>query len=421
MTDGGDPVGGLAEFAAAHGLAFSAGGELPHQAGLLSRDSLAVLATAAGSLPGGAEGTLTHLTYEYRSSDTTRTRELTTVVVEVGESIGFAPYLSDLAGGMHGGPAGVETRTIKLSSGARVQAAEGIDEAWLSELFSPALSDWLARSPDDFGWELTDGVLCASREKHLTGESDLVRLCEDASHLAGALREESLEEVDGGSAGRTAAKAKKTPVQVLVESLLPLVDFEQPPANVVSAQPAFRELVVRHPSTYFIGLFMGLAWALLINVVGGGIFGLLLNIPNPLVAVAIFELIVIGTTTFLSIRHQINSTSRACAAEAFWREYARSRDLELTDPLEFAATHAKVELPGKPQRVLTGLLDGVPGALMITGDGLKRGEKIALVAGPSGPVASADFEASAPGPSAKLLDDYAARLAAELRAVRKPG
>ena len=55
---------------------------------------------------------------------------------------------------------------------------------------------------------------------------------------------------------------------------------------------------------------------------------------------------------------------------------------------------------------------------MITGDGFRRGDVIAIVAGETGPVASADFEVSAPGASAKALDSYVERLAAELRAPR---
>ena len=57
---------------------------------------------------------------------------------------------------------------------------------------------------------------------------------------------------------------------------------------------------------------------------------------------------------------------------------------------------------------------------MVTGDGFKRGEKIALVAGEQGPVASAPFEVSAPGASAAALDSYAARLAAELKSATTP-
>ena len=67
---------------------------------------------------------------------------------------------------------------------------------------------------------------------------------------------------------------------------------------------------------------------------------------------------------------------------------------------------------------MSGGLGGVDGSLMVTGDGLKRGDSIALVAGPAGPVSSAGLEVSAPGASAKALDAYVERLAAELRAAR---
>ena len=80
----------------------------------------------------------------------------------------------------------------------------------------------------------------------------------DAAHLAAALREESLEEVDAGSAQRSRARSKRDPHALLVAQLLPFVQLDEAPANVVAARPAFRDLVVRHPSTYLIGLW---AWA----------------------------------------------------------------------------------------------------------------------------------------------------------------
>jgi hypothetical protein len=120
---------------------------------------------------------------------------------------------------------------------------------------------------------------------------------------------------------------------------------------------------------------------------------------------------VVGWFTF---RHQVRSRTAMLSTEAFWAEYARSHGLRNEDPLRFAATHAKADLPGTPVRVLSGRLGSVEGALMITGDGFKRGDAIALVAGDTGPVASADFEVSAPGISAGALDSYAAKLAAEL-------
>ncbi len=419
MNDAGDRSGelaALAEFAEAHGLTFAKGGDLPREGGLLSRDSLQVLGTARGRLPGGADGTLAFLTYEYRSNDTTHTKRLTAAVVEVPESIGFAPYLAYDPMRLNLVGARVAAKHVEIIEGVKIWADEGIDPAWLRELFSPALSDWLARSPDGFSWELKNGVLAASLDGHRDRDPDLVRVCEDAGHLANAFRQESLEEVSAGSAARSAAKAKPNPETILIERLLPLVEFERPPANVIEARPAFRELVVRHPSTWFVGLFMTLVWSLLVNLIGGGIFGLLLNLPSPLIAVAVFEMLVFSIVGYLTIRREINSRSEKLAREAFWREYAKGRGLVSIDPRTFAATHAKAELPGSPLRVLAGTFDGVDDALMVTGDGLKRGDAIAIVRGPNGPVASADFNVSAPGASVAALDSYVERLAGELRA-----
>lgn len=406
---------GFAEFAKAHGLSAGERPELPAQTDLLCEPDLEIEAAATGTLPGGEPGTVCQLTYEYRSNDTTHTARRTAAILRVPESIGFAPYLAGghLAG-IGGRRYGPGTKKVEVGAG-EVCAAEGVDDAWLAELFSPALAHWLERSPDDFEWELDDGVLAVSREGHLGKESELVRLCEDAAHLAGALREESLEEVESGGAERTAAKAKRDPQELLLERMLPLVNFDEPPADVAASRTRFRELVVRHPSTYFIAIWMTIVWALVINVVGGGIFGLLLNLPEPGRAVLIFEILVLSIVGYLTFRHEINDRSQRLSVEAFWREYARARGLRAEDPSKFAAAHAKAGLPGNPARVLRGNFDGVEGALMVTGEGFKRGDTIALVAGPTGPVASADFDVSAPGASIKVLDAYSARLAEELK------
>ncbi len=418
MSAGGVETGGLAEFAEAHGLLFAERGSLPAKGGLLSRASLVVHATAAGILRPGVEGTIALLTYTYKSDDDTRTKHVTAALVAVPESIGFAPYLADVSARMHGAHAGVGVKTVKPGGDIRIYADDGIDDGWLGELLSPALVDWLARSPDGFGWELADGLLVATLDGHRTGEADLVRLCEDSVHLAGAIREESLEEVDSGAASMSAAKVKENPQQVLISMLAPLIELDAPPENIASALEPSRELVARHPSTYLIGIWMAFVFALGINIIGAGIFGLLLNLPNPLFAVIIFELIVIATTAYFSIRHEINSRSKKLAAEVFWRTFSGDRGLEPLEPRSFSATHAKAELRGAPDRVLVGNLDGVDGALALKGEGLKRGDWIAIVAGPTGPVASADFTASAPGPSRAVLDTYIERLAGELTARR---
>jgi hypothetical protein len=410
MTTAATPLAALADFATAHSLMFGVNVELPREGGLLGRDSLRLHNAATGELPGGESGTVAHLSYEYRSNDSTHTATRTAVILRVPESIGFAPYLGT---GMALG-----TKSLELEGGARVRAADGVDEAWLREVFSPALCDWLARSPDDFEWELSNGVLCVSRDGYLTKEDDLTRLCSDATHLATTIREQSLQEVDSGQASRSAAKRKHDGESTLVRLMLPLVKFDQPPADVTAAQPRFHQLVVRHPSTYFVSVFMTLAITLGVNIIGGGIFGLLLNLSNPGRAVLIFEAIVISVVGYFTLRSQISGRTATLAQEAFWAEYARSRKLRVEDPLSFAATHAKAELPGTPIRVMSGAIGGVDGALMVTGEGFKRGDSIALVAGEQGPTASADFEISAPGASVAALDSYAARLAAELSAQR---
>jgi hypothetical protein len=42
-------------------------------------------------------------------------------------------------------------------------------------------------------------VLCAGRDVYVTDAAALTTVCEDAAHIAGAIREESVEEVEGGS------------------------------------------------------------------------------------------------------------------------------------------------------------------------------------------------------------------------------
>ena len=91
---------------------------------------------------------------------------------------------------------------------------------------------------------------------------------------------------------------------------------------------------------------MTLACMLVVNVIGGGIFGLLLNLPSPGRAVLIFELCLFAIIGFFVLRSQINGTSQKLAIEGFWREYARTRGLRLEDPSAFAADARE----GRPAR-----------------------------------------------------------------------
>ncbi len=404
----------LAEFAAAHGLEYADGVELPATGRLLSEDDLRQNGAATGDLAPGEPGTLCWVTYTYRFNDTTHTVKRTAAVLRVPESIGFAPYLG--AAGL----VALDIKAVELDGGGKVMAAKGVNDGWLAELFSPAFAAWLGRNPDDFQWELSDGVLCVSREDHVTKEFELAALCNDAAHIATTIRDECLEEVETGEAKRTAAKAKEpTGRDKVVSAVLAKTTFDHPPADVEATRAQFREAVVRIPGTYISAFLRTLLWMVAVNIIGGGIYGLLLNLPNPGMAVLIYQGILFVVIGYFVLRSQINGTAKQLAAEGFWQQYAKARGLTFEDPGSFAATHAKAELPGNPVRVMTGTFDGIPGSLLVTGDGLKRGDSIALVAGESGPTATADFDVSAPGPSAAALDQYAADLALDLKT--RPG
>ena len=248
-------------------------------------------------------------------------------------------------------------------------------------------------------------------------KQQLAALCADAARIATTVREECLEEVETGEAKRSAAKTEK-PAKArdrLVDTLISKTTFANPPTDVGSTRPQFREQLLRHPSTYLIAFWMTLLIMLAVNIVGGGIYGLLLNLGNPGRAVIVYQVILFAIIGPLVLRRQVNGLSEELASRGFWREYMRTHALTEQDPTLFAATHAKADLPGAPKRVMSGVLGGVEGALMLTGDGDKRGDVIALVAGETGPTASAAFDVSAPGPSTTVLDDYVTRLAGELR------
>lgn len=162
-----------------------------------------------------------------------------------------------------------------------------------------------------------------------------------------------------------------------------------------------------------------LRWAVLI--------ALALNVPAaalPITAIAndayltlaIFEAVLILIIFFFVFRSQVRKTAKKCAAEAFYRGYAKGREMALEEPRHFAATHVEAKLPFRPDRVLSGPLPGGgEGCLCVLGDGGKRSDRIAVVAGPAGPVAESELEAEPQGLSAKDLDTYLEQLAGEAR------
>lgn len=413
----------LAEFAAAHGLAYADRVELPRQGDLLCRDGK-VEGAATGALPGGATGTLAHFTYTYTYTDSDNhthheERPFTIVVTEIPESIGFLPFmgfsgaaskLSANAGGEDMAP--IEMDKSEVLEHAAAFAYRGTSESWLAQLLSPAMIQWLERSPDDFGFELANGVLCVGRNGYLSDSAALTTCCEDAGHLAGAIREESLEEVETDG-GEIEAARDPDAVDPHMEAALSAVEIDAP-ATPTAAQGNFKSYARRAPATIFGALRFALLLTLLLNVPGAAIPIILLS-EGAYLPLAVIEGALILIVFFFSFRSRVTAAGVKYADEAFYRGYAASRELTLEEPLHFAATHAEAKLPFKPERVLAGVLPGgTNGSLVLTGDGGKRSDRVAVVAGLKGPVAEAELQAEAPGISAELLDGYAERLSAEV-------
>jgi hypothetical protein len=410
----------LRKFAAAQGLTYAASAELPALGDLLSRAGL-VEGAATGALSGGEQGTLAHYTYTYTTTDSdhhteTHHRYFTIVVTQVPESIGFMPAL-----GFHGaesemsgfGAAINESVQVDLGGDAALHGAccyryKGADESFTQQLFSPGLIDWLARSEADLGFELADGVLCTSRKGYIEDATALEGLCADATHLATAIRGESIEEEGTGGA---AAKAAKDPdaEDPRVQAALRQVAVD-PPADINAATLTFRVHVARSPETIWRAFRYAVAIVAILNVPAAAV-PILLALAGAWAVLAGLEVVLVAITFFFVFRKEVRQTAQGSAAEAFYRAYAKSHGLKLEEPLHFAATHAEAKLPWKPDRVLAGSLRGhAEAALCILGDGSKRSDRVALVAGPAGPVAESELEAGPKGLSAKDLDTYLERV-----------
>lgn len=419
----------LSKFAEAHGLAFAQTADLPQEGHVLGHDDGKIEGAASGSLPGGIDGTLLHFTYTYTETDAddhthTVTRHFTLVVTRIPESIGYLPSFGFSSVGSNmsatAGAADMEKVDLPDAEGlknASCCAYKGTSKSWLTQLLSPALIDWLARSEDDFGFELSNGVFCAGRDGYLDDSASLTTLCEEAAHIAGAIREESIEEVGTGGAETEAAKDPDA-ADPQMELALGRVQSGSP-ETVVAAGTEFKGYLRRLPYTYWRALRFGILLTLVLNIPAAAI-PILLAVNGKWAWLAGFELILIALISLLAFRSRVGDQGQKYAAEAFFRAYAKDRELKLEEPLHFAATHAEAKLPFKPDRVLTGPLSGglTNASLALVGDGSKRADRIAIVAGPNGPVAESELHAEAPGISAKLLDSYTANLAKQLSAAQ---
>jgi hypothetical protein len=415
------PAGSLESFAQRNGLAFANATSLPQEGALLSAGG-DQKGAATGKLPGGLDGTLAYYTYATTSTDSdghssTTHHHNTIVVSRIPESIGFAPSLAFRGRSMMSA-LGIQGDTKRVEAvgeaikGAMAFAYKGTSDAWLTQLFSPALVDWLDRSPDDFGFELSGGVLCVARSDYIGGD-ELESLCSDAAHVATAIASECEEAVDSGQAASQGAHSK--PPDPDLEKTLNEVVGAEAPDHLGATTRAFRKHLFASPGTYARALLWGLVVAAILNVF---LLAITINliVANSYGALAIFEGALIGICFLIALRWRVGDKASSLDPEAFFRGYARSRHLQVIDPLQFAATHADARLPFEPDWVFTGTLPGgsSDAALALRGDGMKRSDQIAVIAGPTGPVAATELTATAPGLSAANLDTYSAALEKQL-------
>ncbi|HXF32770.1 MAG TPA: hypothetical protein VN522_14755 [Solirubrobacterales bacterium] len=421
--------GSLETFAKERDLRYRGGGSLPPHGNLLTRDGRAEN-LVEGMLPGGVEGTLAHYTYTYTTTDSeghseTHTRRFTIVVTSVPQSIGFMPSLgfrgpeSEMAG--IGGSLD-EVVQVDLGDDSRLNHArcyryKGAGEVWTQRLFSPAFVDWLARSEPDFGFELADGVLTSGRTGHLTDAARLTTLCEEAAHLTGVIAAESDESSGTGTAAGNAAKDPKANDPRMEEALRAIA--VDPPPSIGAAESVYRRHLARSPRTFIHALSYAIAITLILNIPGAAL-PIVLAVQGAFALLAAIELGLVAIFAFFIFRKDLRESGRKYAAEAFWRSYAEKRGMRLEEPLRFAATHADAKLPFRPDRVLTGPLPGGgEGSFCVYGDGSKRADRVAVVAGPAGPVAESELEAEPQGLTTKDLDTYLEQLAGEDRVAIK--
>jgi hypothetical protein len=160
------------------------------------------------------------------------------------------------------------------------------------------------------------------------------------------------------------------------------VSFSEPPESVQDAIGAYRNIASDRPYVLLSSLF----WAVLI----AGIVGGLIALVSPLVALVAGLVIAVAVFPIARLVHASRyrwgtaSVSRV-GYEAWVREYARERQLELRNRWRFHADHRHLPLPGFADHVLAGPLPGssVEALTISFGDAPEmrsKGEEIVYIA-----------------------------------------
>ena len=439
MQESGNAVG-LRAFADARRLSYSETAILQGDGALLGKDGT-VEGAVTGTLPGGTGGTLAHYRYTEGSGRDRTVRRYTIFVASIPETIGFAPYLAFKSPGgsmpvdRGQGPKRVEPAGAPVKS-FTAYAYDGTSDSWLTQLFSPVLVEWLSQAATGFGFELADGILCVSRDGYLTDSGSLEALCNEAAYIARALEKESQEATDSGSAVIQAARSEAPSPDM--EAAIATVVGDQVPDHVGAMRTPFAHYIYRRPESYLSmsSLTVALIPATLISgyVLLGDVGtrhhhkpastffsgGTLLHPrPGAFVFVGLVLLCCYAVFQGVRIQNEVKDLDRT----AFYRGFARSRGLEMEDPLRFAATHAEAKVPFEPDWVLSGdLPGGTNAALAVKGDGSGRKDRIAIVAGNAGPFVWSQLATKAGSRTLSLadLDYYVNWLSKQLEPGRGP-
>ncbi len=272
-----------------------------------------------GSLPGGIAGTLMH--WEYGEVD--RPDRYTAVLIQMPGSAAVALRLlchdRTLSADVRTDP-DARARVVRLDDNAERLESQAFvrrytlatdhdtDQNRVWQLFEPSFIDWLVdRAPAGLSFEIQDGSLCVFTAGSLMEAAELDALCEAAAEIARRVDAEGEEAASAGIAVH-AASARPGSRGEILERELAEATFTEPPKDVKHAAGRFRTGPLRTERSWKLG------------------------------------------------------------EEAFFREYARTLGLSVTDASAFRATHLNLGFPGRLAHVAVGTIGwlDLPGFLLFS-------------------------------------------------------
>jgi hypothetical protein len=421
--------GAIAAYAGSHGLVVEPEAKLRALTpALLTGDRGSIGPVATGRLAPGLSGKLIAHVF----ADGPTRRESAIVLTEVPETVAFIPALvcRDRKAMGDGDPAQLpaeswEATTLESEAFNRryhLLTLAGQEPGLVRELFSPQLIAWLTdKAPDGLSFELNEGHLTVAMPGPLDGADAASGLCGAAAELAARIRKEGEEEDLNPDLFDESAEL------AAIESAMARVTFDKPPASVQEAIGAYRNLASNRPYVLLSALF----WTVLIAGIVGGLIALI----SPLVGIAAGLIVAVATFPIARLvyasRYRWGTASvQRVGYEAWVREYARERKLELRDRWRFHADHRHLAMPGFADHVLAGPLPGTQlDALLVSfGDAAElrsEGQEIAYIT--DRPLASNAVIVrlhDAPSPAdlakVKLPDEYRAGVAGDDLLVYRP-